>query len=96
MKSPRSSPSSGRSRVSLRVSFLTVAVAAFAPFVPTTPKLATAPTAKRAAEVILLNPFEVATNKDPGYGAPNTTSIGAINIEMHKSPVAAIHSPNCS
>ena len=39
--------------------------------------------------MIMLNPFEVATNKDTGYRALNTTSIGTINMEMHKSPVAA-------
>lgn len=75
--------------MALSVTFLTAAVAAFAQVAPATPQPATASTAKSAAEVILLNPFEVATNKDTGYGALNTTSIGAINMEMHKSPVAA-------
>lgn len=89
MKSPCSSISPGRSRVGFPVTFLTVAVAAFARVAPATPQPATASTAKSAAEMIMLNPFEVATNKDTGYRALNTTSIGTINMEMHKSPVAA-------
>jgi outer membrane receptor protein involved in Fe transport len=38
---------------------------------------------------VLLNPFEVKTEKDTSYGALNSNSIAAFNMELLKAPVAA-------
>src|SRR4051812_20869297 len=42
-----------------------------------------------AEETIRLNPFEVKTDKDTSYGALNSNSIAAFNMELLKAPVAA-------
>ncbi|MDO8539000.1 MAG: TonB-dependent receptor plug domain-containing protein [Opitutaceae bacterium] len=39
--------------------------------------------------VVLLNPFEVSTDKDTSYGAVNSNSISAFNMPLLKAPVAA-------
>jgi outer membrane receptor protein involved in Fe transport len=41
------------------------------------------------AEVVALNPFEVNTSRDTSYGALNSASISAFNMELLKTPVAA-------
>lgn len=46
----------------------------------------TTPTEERA---IALNPFEVRTDRDTSYGALNSNSISAFNMELFKAPVAA-------
>ncbi|MEO7319347.1 MAG: TonB-dependent receptor, partial [Chthoniobacteraceae bacterium] len=38
---------------------------------------------------VVLNPFEVNTSKDTSYGALNSRSIGAFNMQLLKTPVAA-------
>jgi outer membrane receptor for ferric coprogen and ferric-rhodotorulic acid len=45
--------------------------------------------AATAAAPVVLNPFEVSTAKDTSYGALNSNSIAAFNMELLKAPVAA-------
>ncbi len=40
-------------------------------------------------EVVALSPFEVNTSRDTSYGALNSTSISAFNMDLLKTPVAA-------
>src|SRR5258708_18947445 len=56
----------------------------------------TAPAAKPVAseknkddQTVLLNPFEVKTEKDTGYGALNSNSLALFNVELDKAPVVA-------
>jgi outer membrane receptor protein involved in Fe transport len=41
------------------------------------------------SETVVLSPFEVRTDKDTSYGALNSNSVSAFNMELFKSPVAA-------
>ncbi len=45
--------------------------------------------APKASETMVMSPFEVRTDKDTSYGALNSNSIGAFNMELLKTPVAA-------
>ncbi len=58
-----------------------------------TPAPAPAPAPAAAASgkdsAVVLNPFEVRTDKDTSYGALNSNSISAFNMELLKAPVAA-------
>src|SRR5437762_892745 len=38
---------------------------------------------------VTLSPFEVVTDRDTSYGALNSNSIAAINMQLLKAPVAA-------
>lgn len=42
-----------------------------------------------SSSTITLNPFEVRTERDTSYGALNSNSISAFNMELFKAPVAA-------
>src|SRR5687768_16244212 len=42
-----------------------------------------------AKGMVTLNPFEVRTDRDTSYGALNSNSISAFNMELLKAPVAA-------
>lgn len=55
----------------------------------TAPVPPSAAAAKPKDELVQLSPFEVVTSKDTSYGALNSNSIGAINMELFKTPVAA-------
>lgn len=41
------------------------------------------------SETIVLSPFEVVTDRDTSYGALNSNSIAAVNMQLLKAPVAA-------
>lgn len=43
----------------------------------------------KQSEVVMLNPFEVATAKDNSYGALNSNSLTSFTTELNKLPVAA-------
>jgi outer membrane receptor protein involved in Fe transport len=49
----------------------------------------TSSTVKTADTAITMSPFEVNTSKDTSYGALNSTSITAFNMQLLKTPVAA-------
>src|SRR5437868_11514863 len=40
-------------------------------------------------ETVVLSPFEVVTDRDTSYGALNSNSIAAVNMQLLKAPVAA-------
>ena len=50
---------------------------------------APAPAPKGSDTPVQLSPFEVNTSKDTSYGALNSTSITAFNMQLLKTPVAA-------
>src|SRR5258708_2410555 len=74
-----------------------VAVALFAApiFSPGVVRAQIAPAPAKAAapakadETVTLSPFEIVTSKDTSYGALNSNSISAFNMELLKTPVAA-------
>ena len=45
--------------------------------------------AAKTSETMFMSPFEVRTDKDTSYGALNSNSISAFNMELLKTPVAA-------
>ena len=51
--------------------------------------LPTAVRSKEKPETVTMNPFEVNTSRDTSYGALNSSSISAFNMELLKTPVAA-------
>lgn len=65
------------------------AATASAQTAPAATPTATEPVAKKTDSTVLLNPFEVSTEKDTSYGALNSNSISAFNMELLKTPVSA-------
>jgi outer membrane receptor for ferric coprogen and ferric-rhodotorulic acid len=65
---------------------LLASAAATAQTAPAATPTSNQPPADRA---VVLNPFEVRTDKDTSYGALNSNSISAFNMELLKAPVAA-------
>ncbi len=71
----------------VRLPLLAIATAALAG--PTAFAQANATPAPNKSQTVTLSPFEVSTAKDTSYGALNSTSITAFNMQLLKTPVAA-------
>jgi outer membrane receptor protein involved in Fe transport len=54
-----------------------------------TPSANSADAAKKAADLVTLNPFEVKAETDNSYGALNSNSLTQFNTPLHKTPVSA-------
>lgn len=70
------------------LSALTFSAAAFAQVAPPAPATPSA-AAKKSAELVTLNPFEVKAEADNSYGALNSNSLTQFNTALHKTPVSA-------
>jgi outer membrane receptor for ferric coprogen and ferric-rhodotorulic acid len=53
------------------------------------PAPAATPAEKKTDDTVLLDPFEVKTDRDTSYGALNSNSIVRFNVELEKAPMAA-------
>jgi outer membrane receptor protein involved in Fe transport len=86
MQIPSVRPSPGTVR---RWAYLIPLFATAAATAQTAPAAAPTSTQPPADRAVVLNPFEVRTDKDTSYGALNSNSISAFNMELLKAPVAA-------
>ena len=73
----------------LMATLASVPTALHAQAAPSPTQSVTSATKPKPEELIQLSPFEVVTSKDTSYGALNSNSISAINMELFKTPVAA-------
>ena len=69
----------------LLLSFLSTLPLAMPIHAQTAPAPAKPATPAKAEEAVVLSPFEVSTDKDTSYGALNSNSISAINMELFKT-----------